>query len=164
MDVVLRQADVTDFHFLQKMLYHAIFIPPGVQPPPFEIIEEPELRKYVADFGQHASDVGLIAQVTEAQIGAVWIRLIQGFGYVDAHIPELSIALLPDYRGQGIGTQLLTALFEIIDPSYVTVSLSVDVINPAHRLYLRFGFEIIDETDGTYTMLRSTTTNPKTQP
>jgi ribosomal-protein-alanine N-acetyltransferase len=44
-------------------------------------------------------------------IGAAWLRLWskdeQGYGFVDVHTPELSMAVRPEFRGQGIGTLLL---------------------------------------------------------
>ena len=124
-------------------------------PPPFSIVDDPALQPYTHNFGNETGDNGIIGLVGGQPIGANWIRLIRGFAYVDAQTPELTITITPQYRGQGIGTQLLTALFAITDPAYPTLSLSVDVANPAHHLYQRFGFKVITEKDGTNTMLRT---------
>ena len=43
----LRQEEI---HILDDFLYEAIFIPEGTKAPPKEIIKEPELQVYVADF------------------------------------------------------------------------------------------------------------------
>ena len=43
----LRQEEI---HILDEFLYEAIFIPEGTKAPPKEIIKEPELQVYVADF------------------------------------------------------------------------------------------------------------------
>jgi GNAT superfamily N-acetyltransferase len=71
---------------------------------------QPELARYVQDWGRFG-DMGFIACLEEVSIGAVWLRLWsgsnRGFGYIDDTIPELAIAVLPEYRGQGIGTKLL---------------------------------------------------------
>jgi ribosomal protein S18 acetylase RimI-like enzyme len=81
-------------------------------------------------------------------IGAAWLRLLtgdnKGYGYWSDDTPELTIALAPDFRGQGIGTQLLQTLLEAAATRFRAVSLSVEKSNPARRLYERFGFEIVE--------------------
>jgi ribosomal protein S18 acetylase RimI-like enzyme len=62
------------------------------------------------------------------------------FGYVKDEIPELAIAVLPDYRRQGIGTRLLTQILGAAKIKYSAVSLSVRANNPVLRLYERTGF------------------------
>jgi ribosomal protein S18 acetylase RimI-like enzyme len=62
--------------------------------------------------------------------------------YVDGeHVVE--ITLLPQFRGQGIGTALLEGLMD------ERVSLSVSVVNPARALYERLGFRVVSD-DGAY--------------
>lgn len=78
----------------------------------------------------------------------------RGYGYVDDATPELSIALLPAYRGRGIGSQLLARLLEQAQGCCPGVSLSVSAGNPARRLYERFGFEIVAERGSSLTMLK----------
>jgi ribosomal protein S18 acetylase RimI-like enzyme len=58
-------------------------------------------------------------------------------------IPELSIAILSEYRARGVGTELLLHLFEHLKSRYPAIYLSVSLENPALRLYQRLGFEII---------------------
>ncbi len=61
----------------------------------------------------------------------------------------VDIALLPAWRGQGIGTLLLqTALAEAAQASADAVHLSVHPRNPARRLYERLGFVAMDEEPG----------------
>lgn len=59
------------------------------------------------------------------------------------HIIEM--ALLPEYRNQGIGSTLIQAIFSEAQASGKTVSLSVKHDNPALSLYHRLGFKIIQE-------------------
>lgn len=96
--------------------------------------------------------------LTSQPIGAVWLRLPigkhKGYGYVDDNTSELSIAVLPEYRGQGIGTQLLTHLFAS-KWGKSSISLNVSADNRAVRLYERFGFDIISRSDGSLTMKRN---------
>lgn len=98
------------------MLYQALHVPEGQTAPSCEVVYLPELARYVRDWGS-AGDCGFLA--SEAAIGqpvgAVWLRLLvsenKGYGYVDDDTPELSMAVLPEHRGRGIGAQLLTYLF-----------------------------------------------------
>lgn len=64
-----------------------------------------------------------------------------GYGWVAADIPELSIAVLPDHQGQGIGGMLLDVVCTLAKMSgFQAVSLSVEDGNGAARLYHDHGF------------------------
>ncbi|MEW6210204.1 MAG: N-acetyltransferase, partial [Acidobacteriota bacterium] len=66
----------------------------------------------------------------------------KGCGYVDDATPELSIAVAPEYRRRGVGTQLLILLLSKARGQYRAVSLSVLSDDPAVRWYQRLGFEV----------------------
>ncbi len=51
------------------------------------------------------------------------------------------IGLLPGYRNQGLGTQIISDVFAHADANGLAVELQVLVTNPALRLYERMGFE-----------------------
>lgn len=53
----------------------------------------------------------------------------------------VDIALLPEHRGQGVGSSLLADLVAEADRDRLPVTLQVEPGNPARRLYLRSGFE-----------------------
>lgn len=61
----------------------------------------------------------------------------------DGILVLVDIALLPQARRRGIGSALLRALQEEADCRGVPLVLSVDVSNPASRLYRRLGFEAV---------------------
>ncbi len=143
---IIREVAKEDEPVLQDMLYHAVYIPPGNPLPDKDIVRRPKLAKYVRQWGT-PGDEGLLIlhNIRQQAAGAVWSRLFseeqKGFGYVDADTPELSIALLPEYRNQGLGTQLLEQfLAHLQEKGYSAVSLSVSSGNPAIRLYRRVGF------------------------
>lgn len=144
------------------MLYQALHVPQGHAALPREIVHLPELARYVESWGREG-DCGFLAsdRTTGQSIGAVWLRLLveenKGYGYVDDNTPELSIAVLLGYRGQGVGPQLLTHLFAS-ECGRSSISLSVSVDNPAVRLYERFGFEIVSRSDESLTMNRAADT------
>ena len=148
----IRPLTPSDEPFLWEALYHAIHVPPGEAPPPREVIDLPELASYVSGWMEHPDDLGFGAEVNGALIGAVWLQRwtedTHGYGFVDAATPELTIAVLPGYRGQGVGTQLVRRVLDAAAARFAAVSLSVSLTNPARRLYEREGFVAIGEIEG----------------
>jgi ribosomal protein S18 acetylase RimI-like enzyme len=68
--------------------------------------------------------------------------------YVDRAPHEIrivDIALLPEYRGAGIGTELLTELLAEAAQARKVVSIHVERFNPALRWYQRLGFRVIED-------------------
>jgi [ribosomal protein S18]-alanine N-acetyltransferase len=149
----VRLADEQDEVFLWNMLYHSIYVPEGGSLPPRSVLDEPHINRILNGWGREG-DLALIAENSNNQsIGAVYIRLFteenKTYGYYNDQTPILGIAILPEYRGKGIGTILLEGIFkEAKALGYTHISLSVDPNNPARRLYERFGFEKVG-VDGT---------------
>jgi hypothetical protein len=97
--IVTRQIQPSDYPLLDGFLYHAIYIPPGEEMPMREIIFQPEIYVYVKGFGG-TDDCGVVVEVDEKIVGAAWTRIIPAYGNIDDKTPELSISILPEYRGQ----------------------------------------------------------------
>ena len=139
---------------LEEFLYLAIFIPQGLALLPRSILKEPELEMYIKDFGQQPDDWALAAEVDGLLVGAVWVRILKDYGYFDDQTPSLSISFLPDFRGQGLGQQLMTAMLDLLKAKgYPSVSLSVSKDNPAVRFYQRLGFVMVEEREDDYLMV-----------
>jgi len=64
----------------------------------------------------------------------------------------MDIALLPDFRGRGIGTGLLKQILHEGEMSSRDVTIHVEVFNPAMRLYERLGFSKAAENGAYYLM------------
>ncbi|MDG0025137.1 GNAT family N-acetyltransferase [Trinickia sp. Y13] len=76
--------------------------------------------------------------------------------YHDWHGDEarlIDIALLPAYRGAGIGTRLLHAFVAQAVARAMPIVLYVEMNNPVQALYRRLGFESIGE-NGVYLKMR----------
>lgn len=78
--------------------------------------------------------------------------------YLERHLIEgtiriIDIALLPEFRSQGIGEYLLRSLQEEARQAGKTLSIHVEKFNRALNLYKRLGFEIIHETHGVYLLM-----------
>jgi GNAT superfamily N-acetyltransferase len=112
--------------------------------------QQPYLARYALNWGR-MGDFGFVTSINTTPIGAAWLRLWlaedKGLGYVKDEIPELAIAVLLDYRGQGIGAKLLTQILGAAKMKYPAVSLSVRANNPVVRLYERTGFMKIPESE-----------------
>jgi ribosomal protein S18 acetylase RimI-like enzyme len=152
---MLRAATADDHPLLEEVFYHAIYVPAGAPPVPRAIVAQPELARYIADFGQRVGDLGLLAFEQDTLQGGAWVRLMQGYGFVAATIPELTIAVLPPYRGQGLGTHLLNSLFQQVQPQFSAISLSVQRTNPAYHLYQRLGFVVHTSNAEDWIMLKT---------
>jgi ribosomal protein S18 acetylase RimI-like enzyme len=152
----IRPLTPSDQQFLWEMLYQSLYVPEGRAPFERSVLNHPDVAKYVKDWGRE-HDSGFVAvDENERPVGAVWLRLLRGgekgFGYVDDETPELGMAVLPECRGEGIGTSLLSRLIKSAEDFYEYLSLSVAAGNPAIRLYRRAGFEVAGESGGSITM------------
>lgn len=56
----------------------------------------------------------------------------------------MDIALLPEHRGRGIGSTLMKNVLEAAAAEGKSVSIHVEMYNPAMRMYERLGFRQID--------------------
>ena len=154
MNYIIRNIRGNETDLLKDFLYEAIFIPEGVEPPDKDIIEKPELRVYTEDFGCNKGDYCLVAETDDKVVGAVWTRIMNDYGHVDDDTPSFAISLYKDYRGQGIGTQLMVKMLELLkENDYKRASLTVQKAYYAMKMYEKVGFKIVDENEEEYIMV-----------
>lgn len=143
-------------HLLDDFLYLAIHQEDPSVPVPRAITCDPHLAKYIENWGRR-SDRCLVAVSGDQVVGAVWSRLVgfpaPGYGYVDEETPEVSISVVPSWRGQGVGTALMTSMLSYLSKDFHQVSLSCQKSNAALDLYLRLGFTIHHEDEKEAVML-----------
>jgi len=151
MDCTIRPAESADISFLEEMLFGATNWR-GEQRDRNTRVADPNINRYLNGW-KRPGDAGVVAvNETGDRIGAAWFRFFSadehGYGFISAAIPEITIGVSPPHRGKGIGTALLRELIAIARcQGIATLSLSVEVENPAHRLYERVGFRPISEED-----------------
>ncbi len=154
MNYTIRHLKYDETHILDTFLYEAIFIPEGVEAPPRSIIYDPSLQVYVENFGSRKGDLCLVAENDDKIIGAVWVRIMNDYGHVDDETPSFAISLLKEYRGFGIGTELMKKMIAELEKLGIKqASLSVQKDNYAWKMYKKLGFEIVDENAEEYIML-----------
>lgn len=101
---------------------------------------EAQDRHYRACFPDaQCSVIEFAAQTEPLPVGRLWVHRREGSIHV------LDIALLEDYRGQGLGTACLRRLMVEAAERGVPLTIKVERFNPARRLYERLGFVEDDE-------------------
>lgn len=170
--VAVRPATNDDEQFLWEMLYEAVhWIPEeaGPKPPPEALFSEFDLRRYLEGWGR-ANDFAVIAVDPSdgSKIGATWYRTFPasdpGYGFVEETIPEIVLAVAPDWRGAGVGGTLLRALMDTARSSgFEAISLAVRKSNPAAiKLYEKNGFVRLGEDGRAWIMKADLTTDKAT--
>ena len=152
--ITLREIRKNEYGLLKDFLYEAIFIPEGVEPPAKEIVEQPELKLYYEDFGTGRADNCIVAEDDGKVIGAVWTRIMNDYGHVDDDTPSFAISLYKEYRGRGIGTELMRQMLEQLrTDGYEKASLAVQKANYAVKMYEKVGFRTVDQNSEEYIMV-----------
>jgi ribosomal protein S18 acetylase RimI-like enzyme len=154
MDYVIRPLTAADEPILWEMLYQALQTSEGA--PPRDIVRQPQFARHAEGWGR-AGDTGFVAydaKQKDEMLGAVWLRLrkVEERDEIKA-TPELAFAVKPGLRRRGIGAALLTQLVKAT-PQQSTISISAPANNPAVRLYERFGFKVVEQSEGALTMRR----------
>src|SRR5258708_1582214 len=122
------------------------------------VLSVPENARYIAEWGR-PGDVAMYAlDRRDEPVGAAWMRLFTaaapGYGYVADDVPELAIAVYPEFRGQRVGTLLLGSVIARAERDRARgISLSVNRDNRVKHLYARYGFEVMGEPGDALTML-----------
>ena len=154
MEYIIREILREEYPLLEIFLYEAIFVPEGMAAVPESIIEQPELQIYLTDFGKKKDDAGLVAEVGSKVVGAVWARIMDDYGHINDETPSLAISLFKEYRGLGIGTALMKEMLHVLKQrGYKQTSLAVQKASYAVDMYMKAGFEIVDENDEEYIMV-----------
>lgn len=149
-----RPLQPSETELLKTFIYEAIFIPEGVEPPPFDIIYRPEIALYYEGFGNGSADTCIVAEIDGKVVGAVWTRIMNDYGHVDDQTPSFAISLLKEFRNQGIGTELMRRMLQLLKTQgYKQASLAVQKANYAVRMYKKVGFEIVDENTEEFIMV-----------
>ncbi|MCL1899859.1 MAG: GNAT family N-acetyltransferase [Promicromonosporaceae bacterium] len=158
MTAVVRPLKPVEFGLLREFTHLAIHVSDSEGQPPISLVDdEPLLRQYWDGFGNQAGDVAVAAEMDGLVVGVAWSRLLidpRGYGNLDTETPELAISVRPEFRGRGLGGQLLAALLQALGAAgWPRLSLSVDKRNPAMNLYRRAGFRKVAEQDDDYHMV-----------
>lgn len=155
MNYTIREMNSYEYPLLDNFLYEAIFQRDENNFAPKSITQRPELQVYIQNFGSKQGDYCLCAEADGKVIGAVWVRIINGFGSIDNDTPEFAISLFKEYRGMGIGTEMMKQMMEHLkEAGYSKASLAVQKDNYAAGMYRKLGFQIEAKNEEEYIMVR----------
>jgi len=155
----IRVARPSEIHLLEDFIYEAIFQRDETNLLPRDVINQPEIRVFIEDFGK-PDDVCLVADIDGKIVGAVWTRIlcgeVKGFGNIDNRTPEFAISLYKEYRNKGIGTALMKSMLQLLkECGYQQTSLAVQKDNYAVQMYKNVGFEIVKDLEEEYLMVHN---------
>jgi len=154
---ILHPVLAEDASFLAEMLVAASYWradgPTGTVQ---DVMGNPELAHYISGWPR-PGDRGVIAE-NDQPIGAAWMRYLSdgdpGFGFVNVAVPEIGMGVVKEWRGRGVGRQLLDALVDVArEQELEALSLSVEADNYARHLYEHVGFRTVGTVGGSFTML-----------
>ena len=117
-EIIIRGIKADEVRVLEDMLYEAIYQSDLTNPIPREVLDIPELRVYIDNFGQKKDDYCMIADLNGQIVGGVWVRIlsdkIKGYGNIDEETPEFAISVFKEFRNQGIGTLLMKEMISYL--------------------------------------------------
>ena len=88
-------------------------------------------------------------------VGAVWVRIMHDYGHINDETPSFAISLYKEYRGKGIGTELMRRMLQMLKShGHKYASLAVQKANYAVKMYRSLGFYVTDENEEEFIMVR----------
>jgi GNAT superfamily N-acetyltransferase len=138
-NIRLRSATTEDAAFIVEMARHACVIDDWPLP---DADDEDTQGLLPAD----GDTVVVATDATGVKIGAVWTFRHDPPLLVDADgrsLPEVTIAVAPAMRGNGVGGALLDELIARCLATHDALTLNVHQRNPAAHLYQRKGFRVM---------------------
>ena len=111
-------------------------------------LDMPNLERFTQFYGLTPKDLGLYALVDNQIAGAIWSRELDG----NRDTPVLSVAILPEYKHEGIGVFMMEQFLQ--EAGAVYEQISVDILHKpkALKFYQKFGFE--SEESGSLVLLK----------
>lgn len=149
--VVLRAATPGDYFFLRNL--YASTREEEMKQFPFDESQKKEFldQQFAAQYQHYQLHYPTcqrnIIELEGEPAGRLWIDEWKD------QIRLVDIALMPGWRGSGIGTTLVEEVLERGRAAGKPVTIHVEAYNPALRLYERLGFERVD-TNGVYYLMK----------
>lgn len=98
--------------------------------------ESTELAKYTEFFGFTNKDLGLYALVDNEIAGAIWSRRLN-----TDEAPRMSVAIVPKFKGSGIGSFMMEQFLQEAGALYDSLSIDITAKPKAIKFYEKFGFK-----------------------
>jgi len=92
-------------------------------------------------YGLTTKDLGLYALVDNKIAGAIWCRELNN----NRDTPVLSVAILPEFKGEGIGAFMMNQFLQEAGAIYEQITIDITHKPKAISFYEKFGFERVDD-------------------
>ncbi len=99
-----------------------------------------DLKKHSEFYGLKSTDLGLYALVDNEIAGAIWLRK-----YENDEIPMMSVAIVPKYKGEGIGSYMMKQFLQEAGALYDKVTIDISHKQKSIKFYEKFGFYKIND-------------------
>jgi GNAT superfamily N-acetyltransferase len=125
---------------------------------PYAVSIDTNTDIYTIAYGFKNTDLGVYSLTNNVVSGAAWIRLFNeshgAAAYVDNVTPVLTLGILPDMRGNGIGTLIMNQLLQ--EAAVVYDRISVLSNKDSESFYRQLGFFSLDNSDSkdVFTMIK----------
>lgn len=141
----LRRAEAHDADLIRRILCLATGWrddEPGFEVPPGH-------DAYYEDWGR-PDDIGVLVFLGIEFVGGAYARRVGPadgtYGFVEPGLAEVSLGVEPAFRRQGVGRLLIEALkARALERGLGGLSLSVELDNPAGKLYDSARFKVVEE-------------------
>ncbi len=94
------------------------------------------LETYSKFYGLTTKDLGLYALIDNVVAGAIWTRELNN----NSQIPVLSVAVLAEFKGQGIGSFMMEQFLLEVATVYEQITIDISHKPKAIKFYEKFGF------------------------
>lgn len=101
--------------------------------------ESDDLEKYTQYYGLTPKDLGIYALVDNKIAGAIWSRRL-----TPDEPPYLSVAIVPEFKGKGIGSFMMDQFLQEAGSIYEEVYIDIAHKPKAIKFYEKYGFEQTD--------------------
>jgi len=99
------------------------------------------LNIFTDHYGLTTKDLGLYALVDNKIAGAIWCRELNN----NRDTPVLSVAILPEFKGEGIGAFMMDQFLQEAGAIYEQITIDITHKPKAISFYEKFGFERVDD-------------------
>jgi len=100
------------------------------------------LNIYSDFYGLTTKDLGLYALVDNKIAGAIWTRELNN----NRDTPVLSFAILPEFKGKGVGSFMMEQFLQEAGALYEQISIDITHKPKAILFYEKFGFKKVQDT------------------
>jgi ribosomal protein S18 acetylase RimI-like enzyme len=161
-DVALRPAGADDAAFFARV--YASTRAEELARAPFSDAEREAFleQQFAAQSAHYARVHGDAAYSVVLVDGAPAGRLIVASDASDDEVQVVDVALLPAFRGRGVGRRLLEPVLAAAQATGRPVGIHVERTNAARRLYERLGFVVVGDDGGVYLKMVCAPDQPKT--